>query len=596
MKKVFLFCLLLLLPTTIMAETLNIFVSKVSANLYQQVGGADRYIKTTSCSEDANNDTATLTMNGTTGTIQIDSGTTCNVTGAYTNLYHSDREYLTTLSYDTDNWYRYDNTSTLRLRTNSCQVTGSAESARVVLSNNSLVHFDDQSCSVEGVYGQETFTTEAIGNIVLYYPHVDTRGDWETEICLINTDTAETLTGNLRAYNNSGALVSDSIPISLAPHARREISVSAEFSDSDTIGYIVFESDDSHVTGYTKFYISGTYRVAVPSVAEVNDDQIYISHIASNNEWWTGLSLVNSTNAEKTITINFDNGETKFVTIPAHGHEAKLISQLFEEVPQPSINSAIVTNASGIVGLELFGGNSLLSGILLRSETASSLYYPHIASDDQWWTGLVAYNPNFSDIQITITPYSGSGEALSLTSSEPIIIESKDKYVGFIQNLGFPTGTAWLAIDAHEPITEENDASSVADKPITGFELFGTKGPTGDYDGTQLAGYTGVNINKTEGTFPKLEPSGWTGIAFVNISNQTATVTLTAYDDLGNSVATKNLEVLSHAKEVRYATDFFTGEDIGDATYIKFSSDQEIVGFQLNGSDDDMLLDGLPGM
>ncbi len=589
MKKIFLFCFLLLLPSTLMAETQNIFVSKVSANLYQQIGGADRYIKTTSCSEDANNDTATLTMDGTTGTILFDSGTTCSVAGAYTNLYHSDREYLTTLSYDTDNWYRYDNSPTLRLRTNSCQVTGSAESARVVLSNNSLVHFDEQSCSIEGVYGQETFATEAIGNIALYYPHVATIEGWETEICLINTDSTETLSGNLRAYNDSGTLISSTIPISLSPHARREISVSAEFSDSDNIGYIIFESDDSHVTGYTKFYISGTYRVAVPAVAETNDDQIYISHVASNDDWWTGLSLVNTTNAEKILTINFDNGATKFVTIPAHGHQSMLVKQFFENVAQAGINSAVISNAAGIIGLELFGswgGGSMLSGILLNDETASSLYYPHIASNATWWTGIVAYNPNISETALTITPYSEAGVALQ---SQLKVLTGKEKYVGLASDLNFPAETAWFQVEAqkYDPIEEEIIEAA---NPVTGLELFGT------WTFQQLAGYTGVNINRTEGVFPKLEQSGWTGIAFVNISSQNATVTLTAYDDLGNSVATDTLAVNSHAKEVDIAASLFTAANIDDATYIKFSSDQDVVGFQLNGSDDNMLLDGLPGM
>ena len=38
------------------------------------------------------------------------------------------------------------------------------------------------------------------------------------------------------------------------------------------------------------------------------------------------------------------------------------------------------------------------------------------------------------------------------------------------------------------------------------------------------------------------------------------------------------------------------GEDISNATYIEYSSDQELVGFQLNGSSDNMMLDGLPGL
>lgn len=583
MKQFFLIGMLLLFPSILFASTHSITVSKVSSNLYQENFGADRYIKTTSCSENADNDTATLTMNGTTGSIEFSSNTVCSVSGAYANLDFSDGTYSTQVSYDTDNWYRVDNVPAYRIKTDSCIITDNAQSATLVISNNSQIHFEEQSCSVEGVFGLETFTSENIGNVALYYPHVETSGGWDTEVCLINTNDTEILSGSLKAYNDNGALVSTSIPISLAPHARREITVGSEFQNSDDIGYIIFESDDSHAIGYTKFYISGTYRVAVPAVADINSDKIYVSHVASSTDWWTGLSLVNTTNAEKILTITFDNGATHFKTIPAYGHEAFLVQSLFENVSQPDINSAVISNASGMVGLELFGSwgdGSMLSGVLLKDETTSSLYYPHIASDETWWTGIVAYNPEISDTKLTITPYSATGSSLQ---SQIKTLNGKEKYIGLTSSLNFPAETAWFKIDAQ-------DATSMADKPITGFELFGT------WNNQQLAGYTGVNINSTEGVFPKLEQFGWTGIAFVNITDQNATVTLTAFDDQGNSIATDTITVNSHAKKVDIASNLFPGQDINDATYIMFSSNQEVVGFQLNGSDDNMLLDGLPSM
>jgi hypothetical protein len=40
----------------------------------------------------------------------------------------------------------------------------------------------------------------------------------------------------------------------------------------------------------------------------------------------------------------------------------------------------------------------------------------------------------------------------------------------------------------------------------------------------------------------------------------------------------------------------FIGRDIRSATYIVYTSDRNIVGFQLNGTADGMMLDGLPGL
>ena len=125
--------------------------------------------------------------------------------------------------------------------------------------------------------------------------------------------------------------------------------------------------------------------------------------------------------------------------------------------------------------------------------------------------------------------------------------------------------------------------------PITGLELFGTT------NGNQLAGYTGVGISRTAGVFPKVEKDGWTGIAFVNIGDVAATVTLTAYSDDGAVVATEVMNLAANAKVVNLAENLFS-QDISAATYIGFSADREVVGFQLNGSSDGMMLDGLPGM
>jgi hypothetical protein len=141
--------------------------------------------------------------------------------------------------------------------------------------------------------------------------------------------------------------------------------------------------------------------------------------------------------------------------------------------------------------------------------------------------------------------------------------------------LGLPSESAWFQIEAS--------------KPVTGFELFGTN------DNKLLAGYSVVNINSEEGIFAKIDQEGWTGIAFVNIGSSTATVNLTAYNDSGRVVDTESLSVKAFAKIVNNPEKVFD-KNISNATYITFSSNNELVGFQLNGSSDGMMLDGLPGM
>ena len=134
------------------------------------------------------------------------------------------------------------------------------------------------------------------------------------------------------------------------------------------------------------FTRKGSIRAAIPAVKEVNTSDIYISHIASNAAWWTGVSLVNTTSATKELTITFNNGQSRQITLNCQRTQGLRRSQeLFNNQPQPDIQSAVITNASGIIGLELFGslvGGNQLEGILLTDNTASTLYYPHVAGDE----------------------------------------------------------------------------------------------------------------------------------------------------------------------------------------------------------------------
>jgi rhodanese-related sulfurtransferase len=407
----------------------------------------------------------------------------------------------------------------------------------------------------------------------IYFPHIATGTPWQTEIAIINTGD-RAIAGTLKALSDEGQILKvKTVP--LLARARRQMAVADEFANLSNIGYITFSAGSPSIQGYTKFYIEGRYRAAIPAVTEVNSTDIQISHIASDAEWWTGISLVNTTSSQKVLTITFNNGQVKTVPLNANEHKAFDIAGLFDDQPQPGIVSAVITNASGVVGLELFGrtNNKQLDGILLTDKTASTLYYPHVAGGE-WWTGIVAYNPSALSCGITITPYSAQGTLLAPSAHS---IPGKGKYIGAVAALGLSEETAWFRIDST--------------RPLSGFELFGTT------DGEQLAPYAGGGgTGAKAGVFAKIEKLGWTGIAFVNTEDSAASVTLTAYRDSGTTVAAQVLPVGSHAKVVQAAEDIFLPQEISDATYIAYSSDKNVVGFQLNGSMDWTMLDGLPAL
>jgi hypothetical protein len=410
----------------------------------------------------------------------------------------------------------------------------------------------------------------------LFFPHVYAESPWETVIAMINTNPAQSVSGKLRAFSDAGELI-ETKSVTLAPHERDEFNVVQDFtnpfvSDAD-IGYVIFYSEDTGLRGYTQYSQAGLYRTAIPAATEVNTQNIYIPHIASNDRFWTGVSLLNTTSEARNPVITFNNGRNAVIALNAGEHKSFTISSLFNG-SQPDIKSAVISNADGILGLEIFGGQYHMDGILLTDDTTATLYYPHVADMKSWWTGIVAYNPSITSAQLTITPYSKTGEMLARSY---LIVGGKDKYIGVVRSLNLPDQTAWFKINATQP--------------LVGFELFST------LDNTKLAAYAEMNgAGSKQGVFPKIESDGWTGIAFVNAEGSEASVTLTAYTNEGTPLAVRNITVGSLSKEVGLAKNIFAPQNISMAGYIAYTSDKNVVGFQLTASSDGTLLDGLPAL
>lgn len=408
----------------------------------------------------------------------------------------------------------------------------------------------------------------------LYFPHIASDGNWETEIGVINKGNTA-LQGTLYAYNDAGTLV-ETKSISLMASGRIELVIVNDFQNPSQITNMKLDAGDTPCSGYEKFYQAGQ-RVAIPAVSNINTRDLYVSHIASDSTWWTGLALLNTTTTTKELTISFSDGSQDSLTLAAGQHWAGTIQGSFPNINAQAVESAVISNASGVIGLELFGsqegtGYNYLSGILLSNDTASTLYYPHVASDSQWWTGIVAYNPNDTPVTLTITPYDDQGTQLE---TKTVDILAKRKYVGTAAGLNLPAGTVWFKVEGSAP--------------IAGFELFGTN------NGNQLAGYSSINVNTTSGTFVKLEQEGWTGIAFVNTTSIPAAVTLSAHNNSGKTIGTATFNLPANGKQVAVADTLFGG-DVSDATFIRYNSNADVVGFQLNGSVDGLMLDALPGL
>ena len=185
----------------------------------------------------------------------------------------------------------------------------------------------------------------------------------------------------------------------------------------------------------------------------------------------------------------------------------------------------------------------------------------------------------------------GGAQDLTLRAigAVPVRMAAPDAYEslsrGTMDGLLFPLESV-VAYGADKLVKYSTDGLGNSTQPLSGFELFGT------VDGSELAAYAGGSVTGAKaGVFAKIEKNGWTGIAFVNTEDSAASVTLTAYNENGIAIATQVLPVSGHAKVVNLAEAIFS-QDIRSATYIAYSSDRNVVGFQINATTNGMMFDG----
>ncbi len=212
----------------------------------------------------------------------------------------------------------------------------------------------------------------------------------------------------------------------------------------------------------------------------------------------------------------------------------------------------------------VFSGNSFSD---FFSQT--KICFPHIAISDGWGTEIAVINPTAKTVSGTLTFFDKAGNQLG--TAVPITLNVNGRYQATVETAFAGRG---------------NIEYMIFTAPV-----FGLKGYTKFYDGQTRASIV-ASSPQTSGIFSKIEKNGWTGIAFVNTSDEDATVTLTAYNDAGTAVATAPMTVKAGEKKVKTATEFFAPQPITAATYIRFSSDQGIVGFFLNGTNNLTKLDG----
>lgn len=421
--------------------------------------------------------------------------------------------------------------------------------------------------------GQTTYTSKPA---TLVFPHVVNESGWTSEICIINTDSSESISGNMLVYNAYGSQT-DVCSIELAPGQRKSFNQSDNCPWLQKGRYVIFEAPwGASMAGYTQINMENKNQDFVPASTSVDDNNyLYIPHIASNPQWATGIALLNQMNETRETTIRFNNGSNLAITLEPFVQKAFTVKSLFNGEPQLNLESAVIENASGITGIILFNDLVMnrMTTLSLNQKTATELYFPIVARNNDWYSSLALFNPLSVSTNLNFIFYDQKGNELGEINQ---ILSGNERYVGMIKDIEMPEETSWFKVDS--------------DHPIIGFEILGT------LNSDSMAGFSAVQPPTGQGVFPKLEKDGWSSLILLNIEDEDKTVSLKAMDDNGNLLATHDHGIQGKSQITEMVEDLFPGQDISGATYVSFSSDGELISLQLNLSEDREMLGAIPGL
>lgn len=408
----------------------------------------------------------------------------------------------------------------------------------------------------------------------LWFPLVLSTGIWETEICMINTG-AVGMVGILQGFSSEGQPVSYGIAF-LPPNGRKEIRVSEMFPE--TVAYIVFLSLDNTVSGYFKISAGDEYRLAAPAAKDNAAENIHIPLLMSAPDWWTVISLLNTSSETRSAEIVFNDGTVKTRNIGPGNLDIFMVRDLFEGEAPANLLSATVKNTAGIIGFQAMGstGTKYLTGNLLTGNTGNRQYFARTVSDANWFDLAMTYNPSESACELKIKPYTANGTNLGTST---VTAEGRGSYLGLFSSADIPENAAWVEVESVNPDTGEIC-------PVSGTGFFGS------LDGNLLTGYTSSGMAGKSGLFPKLDKEGYTAAVIVNTEFSRTKVNLTAYDDSGNLIAESEISLDSRSSAFKLMAEFFD-EDISGASYVRYAADKDVTAFQANLSGNSMMLDAM---
>lgn len=276
----------------------------------------------------------------------------------------------------------------------------------------------------------------------LYFPHIASTDTWWTGIAIVNVGKNENEV-KLIPYKSDGTEMDDNIVnISLKGNCRyvklvREIFDENVLSD---IAYVKIEGTYPLV-GYELFGTNDFSLFEGVTFERKNFKNGYFVYVKDEDNWWNGISILNTSNYKATIRITPLNSdglnvygvlnpyEKEVVLNPGEKYVA-LVSSIFSGYTHGKIAYLKIESNYDIMGFTLGGSfdSGVLYGDLLRGEEAASKEYsfPIPFSLDKLKLLLGNYIVN-GNVKVNILAYDESGNLVKEIDNHQIDFRKMEK-------------------------------------------------------------------------------------------------------------------------------------------------------------------------
>ncbi len=314
----------------------------------------------------------------------------------------------------------------------------------------------------------------------LFFPRLDRWNGWKTSFGIINTGSQREEIRRT-AYGPDGEVLTSDIT-DIAPGQKLEddtFSIPVLVSGSKSMGVSTI-SGSACLSGYIRFITpsDSKERGLVALDTETGPDLV-VPHIASNADWWTDISVMNTGDEDSPLTFLAYDGEGNQIGLAEIQLKEKQnlvqrAAEIFPELRSEEIASMrmLSQNAQPLCGTLLYGTNDnlRLAAIPIQAADAPSLYLPLVASTEPWYTAIALMNAGDTPADIAFSLFGSDGELLGTTNKR------------MNPNQQIATLVSALFSEATDPSARYMEIESLDGEPISGVYLIGTD------DGLRMVG------------------------------------------------------------------------------------------------------------